>query len=220
MARSIRLLSTGGIDARSVRPPRLSSGPVAGEEFAREPRQLGDLGFGEPGEEALRQSAVVGVLRSPEHVQPGVGKNDDHRAGIPLVADPAHEAVCLQGVSGSTRRSPLNTRLAHLVGDLRPGDLVAVVTNLDRLPFYNADVEAVGTPPAVAQLRSAVAAADGVVIVTPEYNGTVPVFSATPSTGCPGPRASRSCATSRCSFSPRPRVGSAAFAPGITCAPC
>lgn len=77
-------------------------------------------------------------------------------------------------ISGSTRHGSFNTRLARLVRDLRPQDRVTVVNNLAELPFYDADVEAMGIPPAVAALRSAVAAADGVVFVTPEYNGTVP----------------------------------------------
>jgi len=77
-------------------------------------------------------------------------------------------------LSGSTRRGSFNTRLAHLVRELRPQDRVTVVSDLAVLPFYDADVEAVEIPPAVAGLRGAVAAADAVVVVTPEYNGTVP----------------------------------------------
>ena len=77
-------------------------------------------------------------------------------------------------LSGSTRRGSFNTRLAQLVREVRPQDRVTVVSDLAALPFYDADVEAVGVPPAVAALRGAVAAADVVVVVTPEYNGTVP----------------------------------------------
>lgn len=77
-------------------------------------------------------------------------------------------------VSGSSRRRSLNTRLARLVAEVRPADVVTVVTDLDRVPFYDGDLEAAGTPTAVADLRTAVAAADLVVVVTPEYNGTVP----------------------------------------------
>ena len=77
-------------------------------------------------------------------------------------------------VSGSTRRGSLNTRLARLVAELPPADRVSVRADLDRLPCYDADLEAAGTPPAVAGLRASVAAADLLVIATPEYNGTVP----------------------------------------------
>jgi chromate reductase len=77
-------------------------------------------------------------------------------------------------ISGSSRRASLNTRLARLVAELRPADAVTVVTGVTRLPFYDTDLEAAGTPGAVAELRAAVTAADLAVLVTPEYNGTVP----------------------------------------------
>lgn len=77
-------------------------------------------------------------------------------------------------ISGSTRQGSFNTRLARLVEEVRPDDTVTVVADLAALPFYDADVEATGVPPAVSALRAAVAGADVVVLVTPEYNGTVP----------------------------------------------
>jgi chromate reductase len=77
-------------------------------------------------------------------------------------------------ISGSTRRGSVNTRLARLVAELRPSDAVTVVDYLARLPFYDADLESAGTPEAVIDLRNAVTAAAVVVVVTPEYNGTVP----------------------------------------------
>jgi chromate reductase len=77
-------------------------------------------------------------------------------------------------ISGSTRRGSFNTRLARLVGEVRPGDTVTVVSDLAALPFYDADIEAIGIPSSVTALRGAVGAADLVVLVTPEYNGTVP----------------------------------------------
>jgi chromate reductase, NAD(P)H dehydrogenase (quinone) len=80
----------------------------------------------------------------------------------------------LMVISGSTRRGSFNSRLARLVRDLRPQDRVTLVSDLTVLPFYDADVEALGVPGVVASLRRAVAEADAVVLVTPEYNGTVP----------------------------------------------
>ena len=77
-------------------------------------------------------------------------------------------------ISGSSRRDSFNTRLAHLIGSLRPIDTVTVRNDLARLPFYDADLEALGDPAAVTDLRQAVAAADLLVMVTPEYNGIVP----------------------------------------------
>ena len=77
-------------------------------------------------------------------------------------------------ISGSSRRGSLNTRLARMVAELRPADAVDVVTELTRLPFYDADTEAAGAPGPVAELRTAVQAADLLVLITPEYNGSVP----------------------------------------------
>ena len=77
-------------------------------------------------------------------------------------------------VSGSSRQGSLNTRLAHLIAVSSPADRVTVVSDLDLLPFYDGDVEGRGTPTPVAALRAAAHAADLVVVVTPEYNGTIP----------------------------------------------
>lgn len=82
--------------------------------------------------------------------------------------------VHLLVVSGSSRADSLNTRLARLVARLRPADRVHVINDLVRLPFYDADLEADGVPGPVADLRTAVQAVDLLVLVTPEYNGSVP----------------------------------------------
>lgn len=77
-------------------------------------------------------------------------------------------------ISGSSRLGSLNTRLARLVSEIRPTDAVTVFNDLTTLPFYDADLEAAGTPAAVGELRAEVMAADLVIVATPEYNGTVP----------------------------------------------
>ncbi|NYG56447.1 NAD(P)H-dependent oxidoreductase [Nocardioides perillae] len=77
---------------------------------------------------------------------------------------------------GSLRAGSLNRRLAALLPDLAPeGTVVELVDGLDALPFYNEDVDVEGSVPAAAtELRARVAAADRVLAVTPEYNGTMP----------------------------------------------
>ena len=75
---------------------------------------------------------------------------------------------------GSSRQESLNRRLAALVPGLRPSDQVETVDDLRSMPFYDGDVEAEGVPPVVHALRERVAAADLLVLVTPEYNGSVP----------------------------------------------
>ena len=48
------------------------------------------------------------------------------------------------------------------------------IFDLADVPLYNGDVEAAGDPPGVAALKAAIAAADGVLMATPEYNHGVP----------------------------------------------
>lgn len=53
------------------------------------------------------------------------------------------------------------------------------LTEIDirEIPFYDGDVEEAGVPASVAALHDAVAAADGVLIFTPEYNGSYPAVT-------------------------------------------
>ena len=72
--------------------------------------------------------------------------------------------------AGSTNRALADAAIAHL-----PADATAKV--FDRtadLPHYSEDLDADGLIPATAEeLRAAVAEADGLICVTPEYNGSL-----------------------------------------------
>lgn len=75
---------------------------------------------------------------------------------------------------GSLREESTNRRLAATVGAHLPeGATATVYGRLDVLPFYSEDVDNPDGPEAVARFRAAVAAADALVVVTPEYNGTM-----------------------------------------------
>lgn len=81
----------------------------------------------------------------------------------------------LIGLSGSLRRGSFNTGLVRAAAELlADGDALSVRT-LHGIPLYDADEEALGgIPPAVADLKDAIAAADGLLIATPEYNNSIP----------------------------------------------
>ena len=54
-------------------------------------------------------------------------------------------------------------------------DAVIRIESIAAIPLYNGDEEAAhGVPPAVARLKDAIAAADGLLLVTPEYNNSLP----------------------------------------------
>jgi chromate reductase len=78
------------------------------------------------------------------------------------------------GIAGSLRRASYNRALLKAAQELAPDGLTIEVFDLLDVPLYNGDVEAQGEPAAVAELRRAIHAADGVLMVTPEYNHCVP----------------------------------------------
>ena len=78
------------------------------------------------------------------------------------------------GISGSLRRASYNTALLRAATKLMPPQTTLEVGSIRGIPLYDGDVEAQGIPATVAQLKEAIVAADGVLLVTPEYNNSVP----------------------------------------------
>ena len=83
-------------------------------------------------------------------------------------------ALRLVGISGSLRRHSYNAGLLRAARDAMPEGATLAIHSIAEVPLYNADVEADGIPLAVTVLKDAVAAADGLLLVTPEYNNGVP----------------------------------------------
>lgn len=78
-------------------------------------------------------------------------------------------------ISGSLRASSHNTALLREAGRLAPADVeLELYDDLESLPPYNEDRDTDDPPAEVASLREQIAAADAVLISTPEYNGTMP----------------------------------------------
>lgn len=76
--------------------------------------------------------------------------------------------------AGSLRRESHNRALARAVRELAPPALAVGIEEIDEIPLYNFDVERAAFPEAVTRLKAALRAADGTLIVTPEYNFSVP----------------------------------------------
>ncbi|SIS02635.1 NADPH-dependent FMN reductase [Williamsia sterculiae] len=76
---------------------------------------------------------------------------------------------------GSLRSNLINRQLAEIAREaVAPDVAVEIHDGLAELPFYNEDVDTGDVPAAAVRLRTAVAAADAVLLITPEYNGTIP----------------------------------------------
>lgn len=77
-------------------------------------------------------------------------------------------------IAGALRSGSFNLKLAKALASLAPAGHTVDVVTLHGVPVYDGDVEAAGFPDAVTALKDKVAAADGLIVVTPEYNGGIP----------------------------------------------
>jgi NAD(P)H-dependent FMN reductase len=76
---------------------------------------------------------------------------------------------------GSLRAASLNRQLADVAGESAPaGVSLQLFDRLGELPFYNEDVDGERAPEVVQALRLAAAESDAALVVTPEYNGSIP----------------------------------------------
>jgi NAD(P)H-dependent FMN reductase len=76
---------------------------------------------------------------------------------------------------GSLRNDSYNRRIAErLRAEAPAGVTVEIARGLAELPFYNEELDGDEVPEGARALRAQVAAADRVLAVTPEYNGTMP----------------------------------------------
>lgn len=82
-------------------------------------------------------------------------------------------SIHVLGFSGSLRAGSYNTALLHTARELAPQGMEIETFDLSGIPLYNADVEKQGMPPAVVAFRERLAAADALLIATPEYNFSV-----------------------------------------------
>ncbi|MCQ0090974.1 NADPH-dependent FMN reductase [Roseovarius sp. M141] len=79
------------------------------------------------------------------------------------------------GLSGSLRRASYNTGLLRAAADLTPDGVTMQIGSIHEVPLYDADKEAeAGLPDAVQSLQDQLAAADALLLVTPEYNNGIP----------------------------------------------
>src|SRR5450432_715728 len=81
------------------------------------------------------------------------------------------------GISGSLRKESFNTWLLHAVQELLPQGVTMDIISIADIPLYNADLDlpaAKERPGTVTAFREAMGKADGLVIVSPEYNYSIP----------------------------------------------
>lgn len=79
------------------------------------------------------------------------------------------------GIAGSLRKGSYNAALLRAGKELAPAGMELEIASIAGIPLYDADVERErGVPASVAELKDRVSAAEGLLLVTPEYNHSLP----------------------------------------------
>ncbi|MES2431033.1 MAG: NADPH-dependent FMN reductase [Bacteroidota bacterium] len=87
------------------------------------------------------------------------------------------KVIQLLGFSGSLRKGSYNTMLLNSLKELLPENVSLQIVSIADIPFYNGDLDlpdATERPQAVEAFRDAISKADALVIVSPEYNYSIP----------------------------------------------
>jgi NAD(P)H-dependent FMN reductase len=81
----------------------------------------------------------------------------------------------LIGIAGSLRKGSYNAALLRAAAQLVPAGTQVEIASIAGIPLYDGDLESErGIPAPVAALKEQIAAADGLLLVTPEYNNSMP----------------------------------------------
>lgn len=86
------------------------------------------------------------------------------------------EPLSLVGVVGSLRAASINAQALAAIIEQAPDDIRVRRLDISDIPLYDGDIEEAGHP-AVDRLKHEVDGADGLVIVTPEYNMSTPAVT-------------------------------------------
>jgi chromate reductase len=83
------------------------------------------------------------------------------------------EKLKVLGIAGSLRKASYNRAALRAAQQLAPADTTIEIFELDGIPGFNQDDEK-NPPRKVSELKAKIRAADAILLVTPEYNYSVP----------------------------------------------
>jgi chromate reductase, NAD(P)H dehydrogenase (quinone) len=82
--------------------------------------------------------------------------------------------VHVLGIAGSLRQKSYNKAALRAAAELVPEGMTLEIYDIAPIPLFNADVEAQGDPEPVRDFKARLAAANALLIATPEYNYSMP----------------------------------------------
>ncbi len=85
-----------------------------------------------------------------------------------------NKSVSIIGFTGSLRHNSYNKAALRAAIELLPDNASLEIVDIAEIPFFNEDLEIEGTPQSVVDFKKKLAAADAIVISTPEYNYSIP----------------------------------------------
>lgn len=86
--------------------------------------------------------------------------------------------VTIAAFAGSLREASYNRMLLRAAVELAPPDVKVVPFDIDDVPLYNGDLDSEENPlPPVKRVRDAIRAADALLVVSPEYNYSIPAVT-------------------------------------------
>jgi len=85
-----------------------------------------------------------------------------------------NKTINIIGFTGSLRRNSFNMASLRAAKELLTENASLEIVDLSPVPFFNEDLESEGIPQTVVDFKRKLAAADAILIATPEYNYSIP----------------------------------------------
>ena len=83
--------------------------------------------------------------------------------------------ITVVGIAGSVRKGSFNAALLRAAAEAASPNSRVEIESIREIPLYDADLEAEkGIPTVVEQLKDRIASSNGLILVTPEYNNSLP----------------------------------------------
>jgi len=83
-------------------------------------------------------------------------------------------SIRVLGISGSLRKESYNTAVLRTAQEIAPEGMTITLHDISGIPLYNEDVYQKGFPDAVEKFRAAIRESHALLVVTPEYNYSIP----------------------------------------------